>query len=173
MERKHIKKIAMILTVLVTLGLFGSFTLGTEHSTNGVEISGENIELGEIPVEQTQNTEDYKDNKELLEDANLNDASETILENVSNADRKKAEYIDKYGGDKLLGLVAYYLGMAQRYSWPFCFIGITIGAFNFLILGNKKLDKKEQGFGWIVGFTMALVVFNVLPLLYAVLVAGK
>ena len=173
MERKHIKKFGMILTVLIILGLFGNFTLGTVHSTSDINESEVSIDLGEIPVEETQNTEEDKNNGDSLKDAGLNDASETILENVSNADRKKAAYIDKYGGDKVLGLVAYYLGMAQVYSWPFCFIGITIGAFNFLILGNKKLDKKEQGFGWIVGFTMALVVFNVLPLLYAVLVAGK
>lgn len=173
MEKKYIKKFAMVLTVLVTLGLFSNFTLGTEHSKNDIEIENEEmVELGETPVEENQNTEDTN-NGESLEDAELNDASETILENVSNSERKKAAYIDKYGGDKFLGLVAYALSIAQVYSWPLCFIGITMGAFNFLILGNKKLDKKEQGFGWIVGFTLALVVFNVLPLLYAVLVAGR
>ena len=52
-------------------------------------------------------------------------------------------------------------------------IGITIGSFNYLIVGNKKLDKKEQGYGWIVAFVIGLVVFNVLPLMFAIAVAGR
>lgn len=166
MEKRYIKRFAMILTVLVTLGIFGNLTFGTEHSTKeNVEISGEMVQLGPI-VEENQNTED---SIEKVENADIPDASKEIINNVTENERKRAEYIDEYN-DKLLGTVAYGLYMLQKYSWPICFIGITIGSFNFLILGNKKLDKKEQGFGWIVGFTMALVVFNVLPLIYAVLV---
>ena len=157
----------MILIVLVTLGLFGNFTLGTEHSTKEeLDLSGEMVQLAPIDVEENQNTED---SIEKVENADIPDASKEIINNVTENERKKAEYIDEYN-DKMLGTVAYGLYMIQKYSWPICFIGITIGSFNFLILGNKKLDKKEQGFGWIVGFTMALVVFNVLPLIYAVLV---
>ena len=94
------------------------------------------------------------------------------MENVSKKDKRIAELTDKYN-DKVYGTVAYYLEVAQKYSLPICFIGITIGAFNFLIIGNKKLDKKEQGFGWIVGFTIGLVVFNVIPLVFALFVAGR
>ena len=168
MEKKYIKRFAMILTVIVTLGLFGNLALGTEHSTkDDIVTSGEMVELAPIvEVEKNQNTED---NMEALENADIPSASKDVIGNVSENDRKKAELIDEYN-DELLGMVAYGLFLIQKYSLPICFIGITMGAFNFLILGNKKLDKKEQGFGWIVGFTMALVVFNVLPLIYAVLV---
>ena len=170
MEKRYIKRFAMILIVLVTLGIFGNFTFGTEHSSKEIiDLSGDMVQLDPIVVEGNQNTED---NIEKVENADIPDASKEIINNVSENERKRAEYIDEYN-DKMLGTVAYGLYMIQKYSWPICFIGITIGSFNFLILGNKKLDKKEQGFGWIVGFTMALVVFNVLPLLYAVLVAGK
>ena len=168
MRKSYIKKFAMILTVLVTLTVFGSFTLGTEHSAkDDMAISGDMVELAPIvDVEENQNT---KDNTEDLENADIPDASKTVIGSVSENERKKAELIDEYN-DEFLGTVAYGLHIIQKYSWPVCFIGITMGSFNFLILGNKKLDKKEQGFGWIVGFTMALVVFNVLPLIYAVLV---
>ena len=167
MEKRYIKRFAMILTVLVTLTIFGNYTLGTEHSTKeNVDLSGEMVQLDPVVVEENQNTED---SIEKVENADIPDASKEIINNVTENERKRAEYIDEYN-DELLGTVAYGLYMLQKYSWPICFIGITIGSFNFLILGNKKLDKKEQGFGWIVGFTMALVVFNVLPLIYAVLV---
>ncbi|MBQ8299710.1 MAG: hypothetical protein IJX99_07680 [Clostridia bacterium] len=179
MEKNYIKRIAMILTVFVTLTLFGSFTLGTDNATESdVERNTANeelVDLGNIEANEEQELSNGKteDNtNESIEDAKLNDASDKILSNVTKTERKKAYYIDKYN-DEFLGQVAFALDVVRLYSLPICFIGITIGAFNFLIMGNKKLDKKEQGFGWIVGFTIGLVVFNVLPLLYALLVAGR
>ena len=100
-------------------------------------------------------------------------ASETVLNNVKNREEKIAEYTAKYGGDAVYGKTAYYLGLAQKYSIPICFIGLAIGALNFFIIGNKKLEKREQGFGMIVAFLLGLVVFQVLPLLYAIVVAGR
>lgn len=179
MEKNYIKRIAMILTVFVILTLFGSFALGTESATEsnikGNTANEELIDLGTIDINEEQEAKNEKteDNtNESIEDAKLNDASDKILSNITKSERKKAYYIDKYN-DEFLGQVAYVLDVVRLYSLPICFIGITIGAFNFLIMGNKKLDKKEQGFGWIVGFTIGLVVFNVLPLLYALLVAGR
>jgi hypothetical protein len=106
------------------------------------------------------------------ENVELNDASETIINSKDKKARRIAELTDKYN-DKISGTVAYYLELAQKYSFPICFIGLAMGAFNFLIIGNKKLDKREQGFAWIVGFTIGLVVFNVIPLLFALIVAGR
>lgn len=100
-------------------------------------------------------------------------ASKTVLNNVKTREEKIAEYTAKYGGDAVYGKTAYYLGLAQKYSIPVCFIGLAIGALNFFIIGNKKLEKKEQGFGMIVAFLLGLVVFQVLPLLYAIVVAGR
>ena len=167
MRKSYIKKFAMILTVLMTFTIFNSFALGTDSSTNEV-LPDETpiIEIEQPEVEENQDTEDK------IKDANLNDASETILENVSENDRKKAYYIDKYN-DEFMGTIAYGLDWLRIYSLPVIFIIMIIGSFNFLIIGNKKLDKKEQGYSMIVFSVIALVVFNVLPLLYAVLVAGR
>lgn len=100
-------------------------------------------------------------------------ASETVMNHMTNKEQKIAEYTEKYGGDEVYGKTAYYLGVAQKYSIPVCFIGLAIGAVNFFIIGNKKLEKKEQGFGMIVTFLLGLVVFQVLPLLFAIVVAGR
>lgn len=98
--------------------------------------------------------------------------SKQVIQNISNKEKKIAEYTDKYN-DKTYGTVAYYLNMFQKYSIPVCFIGFAIGALNFFIIGNKKLDKKEQGFGMIVAFLLGLAVFQVLPLIFALFVAGR
>ena len=119
------------------------------------------VESGEI--KETTSREEEKD---------LTGASDKILSNMSKKDRKIAEYNDKYN-DTAYAYTAYYLDLIQLYSIPVCIIGLTIGAFNFFIVGEKKLDKKEQGFSFIRAFLCALVIFQVLPFLFALLVAGK
>ena len=166
MSKKQINKIMAILMVFMltaTLGMVQVF--GTEHSD--VELAVPNSE----ETASSTGTRVVTSNEESA-DKNLNAASESLLNNVSRKDKRIAELADKYN-DQFYGQVAYYLEVAQKYSLPICFVGITIGAFNFLIIGNKKLDKKEQGFGWIVGFTIGLVVFNVIPLIFALFVAGR
>ena len=106
-------------------------------------------------------------------EAPKSNASETVINNMTSKEQKIAEYTKKYGGDAFYGQTAYWLAVIQKYSIPVCFIGLAIGALNFFIIGNKKLDKKEQGFGMIVMFLLALVVFQVLPLLFAIIVAGR
>lgn len=168
MKKSYIKLFTMILTVFTVLTIFGSFTLGSENVEQNVDLGG----VESVENQQAVSNGNEDNTNETIENADLNDASENILNNVTKNERKKAYYIDKYN-DEFLGTVAYILDIVRIYSLPICFIGLTIGSFNFLIMGNKKLDKKEQGFGWIVGFTIGLVVFNVLPLLYALLVIKR
>ena len=115
----------------------------------------------------------YAVDNEAKSEGVTSNASETVINNVKNREERIAEYTAKYGGDAVYGKTAYYLNLAQKYSIPICFIGLAIGALNFFIIGNKKLEKREQGFGMIVAFLLGLVVFQVLPLLFAIVVAGR
>lgn len=186
--KNNLKKYALVILALSLVFLIGTNALGTESViTDGsidLELNATREEYTEPEVQDTEEPkqEPVKDttseNKETTskvensENVELNDASETIINSKDKKARRIAELTDKYN-DKVLGNVAYYLELAQKYSFPVCFIGLAMGAFNFLIIGNKKLDKKEQGFAWIVGFTIGLVVFNVIPLLFALIVAGR
>lgn len=192
--KNNLKKYALMILALSLVFLIGTNVLGTESVvTDGsidLELNASREDYTEPEVENTeepkqevvQNTTpaDKSENTNKTEtskteddsDVELNDASETIINSKDKKARRIAELTDKYN-DKVLGTVAYYLELAQKYSFPVCFIGLAMGAFNFLIIGNKKLDKKEQGFAWIVGFTIGLVVFNVIPLLFALIVAGR
>ncbi len=179
MSKRHIKvALITIMAVLIT-SLIGMFTENVANDMSielpiKTEIDVPNLEGSTESKDNEENSKD--DNIDKSEDKNkgeaLNGASETLINNQTKKDRRIAELTDKYN-DSVYGHVAYYLEFAQKYSLPICFIGITMGAFNFLIIGNKKLDKKEQGFGWIVGFTIGLVVFNVIPLIFALFVAGR
>ena len=104
--------------------------------------------------------------------AQSSNASAVTLKNLESKEEKIAYYTEKYG-DKTEGTVAYYISIAQKYSIPVCFLGLIWGAFNCFIIGNKKLQKREQGFNMIIGFIIGLVVFQSIPLIYAMFVAGR
>lgn len=142
------------------------FAANGGHSELPTEIAAPGS-MAEDEVRDT-NTDETKEEAK----SDMTQAGETVVNRISRKERRIAELTDKYN-DAVYGKVAYYLEVAQKYSLPICFIGIAIGSFNFLIVGNKKLDKKEQGYGWIVGFVIGLVVFNVMPLIFALFVAGR
>ena len=153
------KKIIFSIFIILTITIFNCSVLAVETAhpeemaqTSVLETSGETAESN-----TSQNDE-------------LNDASEEILGAVTEKDRKIAELSDKYN-DKALGIVAYYLELVRYYSTPIFFIFLTIGAFNFFIIGNKKLDKKEQGFGWITACIIGWVFFQCIPLIFALFAA--
>lgn len=106
---------------------------------------------------------------EIKESSN---ASEVTLKNLKTKEEKIAYYTEKYG-DKTEGTVAYYISIVQKYSVPVCFLGLIWGAFNCFIIGNKKLQKREQGFNMIIAFIIGLVAFQAIPLIYAIFVAGR
>ena len=84
---------------------------------------------------------------------------------------KIAEYSEKYESDAY-GLAAYILNVARIFSIPVCFVGIIIGALNQYVLGTRRLDKKHKGYGIIMTFVTLLVICQVLPLIFTVVVMG-
>ena len=81
------------------------------------------------------------------------------------------EYADKYGS-KEYGMTAFALNKLRLYSIPFCFIGIAIGGILQYAVGTRRLDMKQKGFGLIITFITLLVIFQVLPLIFTMVVIG-
>lgn len=81
------------------------------------------------------------------------------------------EYTRKYGSESY-GMTAFILNKVRLYSIPFCFIGIVVGALYQYVLGTRRLDMKQKGFGLIVAFITILVICQVLPLIFAIVVRG-
>ena len=85
---------------------------------------------------------------------------------------KKIEYTERYGGE------AYWLAgfiieeVIQPYSIPLCFAGIAIGLVFQYVLGTRRLDYKHRGFGIVIVFVTILVICQVLPFIYALVVTG-
>lgn len=81
------------------------------------------------------------------------------------------EYTQKYGS-KEYGMTAFILNKVRQYSIPFCFIGIAMGAIFQYVVGTRRLDMKQKGFGTIIACITILVICQVLPLIFAIVVRG-
>lgn len=97
--------------------------------------------------------------------------TQNIVEMKNKVNTKLEEYTEKYDSESY-GLAAYVLHIARIYSIPVCFIGIIIGALNQYVLGTRRLDKKHKGYGIIMTFVTLLVICQVLPLIFTIVVMG-
>ena len=75
-------------------------------------------------------------------------------------------------GDNTYGLAAYILNIIRIYSIPFGFIGIVIAAVYRYVIGIRKLDVRDKGFGVLVAIITVMVICQVLPLIFAIVVRG-
>ena len=94
-----------------------------------------------------------------------------LVEMKESTKQKMDEYIEKYGSSAY-GITAYILNGVRIYSIPFCFIGIAIGSIFQYVIGIRKLDLRDRGFAIIVSFVTILLICQVLPLIFVVVVNG-
>ncbi len=158
--------LALIVTSNIGFASGENQILNETNVTNVTMQEEKNQSEDDILTDMPDNSHSDSSNNTNEEDKKMSPAGEEIVGAVTKKDRKIAELTDKYN-DKTLGMVAYYLEVVRYYSTPIFFIFLTIGAFNFFIVGNKKLDKKEQGFGWITACIIGWVFFQCVPLVFA------
>ena len=80
-------------------------------------------------------------------------------------------YKEAYGSDAY-GLTAYLLNRIRIYSIPFGFVAIVIAAIYQYIIGIKKLDVRDKGFALMIASITLVVICQVLPLVFAIVVKG-
>ncbi|OKZ86454.1 MAG: hypothetical protein BHW09_06445 [Clostridium sp. CAG:245_30_32] len=81
------------------------------------------------------------------------------------------EYKEAYGSDAY-GLTAFLLNKIRVYSIPFGFVAIIIAAIYQYIIGLKKLDVRDKGFALMIASVTIVVICQVLPLVFAIVVKG-
>ena len=102
----------------------------------------------------------------------LNSTQATELVEIKETTKNKlAEYVEKYGSTPF-GVAAYILNIVRIYSIPFCFVGIAVGSIYQYVLGIRKLDVRDRGFMLIITFVTVLLICQVLPLIFAIVVNG-
>lgn len=86
-----------------------------------------------------------------------------------NAAKTLDEYKEKYGSDAY-GLTAYILNIIRIYSIPFCFLGIAISAIYQYVIGIRRLDTQEKGLVSMITCITILVICQILPLAFGIVV---
>ena len=81
------------------------------------------------------------------------------------------DYQESYG-DATYGLVAYILNIIRLYSIPFGFVGIAISGIYRYVIGIRTLDVRDKGFGAMIGIITVMVICQILPLVFAIVVKG-
>ena len=94
-----------------------------------------------------------------------------IIEIKEHAERELQEYTELYGNESY-GMTAYILDKVRVYSIPFCFVGIAISAIYQYVIGIRRLDVRDKGFGLIIAFITILVICQILPLIFALVMRG-
>lgn len=109
----------------------------------------------------------------LAENTNIidKDTESRLVEIKENTKKELEDYVKAYG-DQSYGLAAYILNKVRIYSIPCCFIGIAVGAIYQYVIGIRKLDTRDKGFGLVIGFVTIFVICQVLPLVFAIVVKG-
>lgn len=97
------------------------------------------------------------------------DQAAEIVKMKESSKARIEDYIEKYGSTPY-GIAAYILNALRIYSIPFCFIGIAIGSIYQYVIGIRKLDTRDKGFALIVTFVTVLLICQVLPLIFAIVV---
>lgn len=103
-------------------------------------------------------------------EAVLDNETESQLVEIKEKSEKSIEYYkEKYGSDAY-GMTAYILHLISVYSIPLCFLGIAISGIYQSVIGIRKLDVKEKGLTLMVTFITVLVICQILPLAFAIVV---
>ena len=102
----------------------------------------------------------------------ISEETKSQLVEIKDKELKSMEdYKEAYGSDTY-GLVAYILDKVRVYSIPVAFLGIAISAIYQYVIGIRKLDVRDKGFNAMIGMVTMLIICQVLPLIFAIVVKG-
>ena len=107
-----------------------------------------------------------------INSADIKNDSTVNLVQIKDRELETLEDYQESYGDDTYGLVAYILNIIRLYSIPFGFVGIAISGIYRYIIGIRKLDVRDKGFGAMIGIITVMVICQVLPLVFAIVVKG-
>lgn len=97
------------------------------------------------------------------------DAAGKLIEIKEKSAKELSDYVEAYG-DETYGFTAYILNKVRFFSIPLCFLGISVGAIYQYVIGIRKLDTRYKGFFAIIAFVTILIICQVLPFIFVVVV---
>ena len=108
----------------------------------------------------------YASNGENILDT---DTAGKLIEIKEKSAKELADYVEAYG-DETYGFTAYMLNKIRFFSIPLCFLGISVAAIYQYVIGIRKLDTRYKGFFALIAFVTILIICQVLPFVFVVVV---
>ncbi len=102
----------------------------------------------------------------------ISEETKSQLVEIKDKELQSIEDYNEAYGSNTYGLVAYILDKVRVYSIPVAFLGIAIAAIYQYVIGIRKLDVRDKGFGAMIGIVTMLIICQVLPLIFAIVVKG-
>ena len=102
----------------------------------------------------------------------ISEETKSQLVEIKGKELQSIEDYNEAYGSNTYGLVAYILDKVRVYSIPVAFLGIAIAAIYQYVIGIRKLDVRDKGFGAMIGIVTMLIICQVLPLIFAIVVKG-
>lgn len=107
-----------------------------------------------------------------IENEIISEETKSQLVEMKDKELKSMEdYKEAYGSDTY-GIVAYILDKIRIYSIPIGFLGIAVSAIYQYVIGIRKLDVRDKGFSAMIGIVTMLIICQVLPLIFTIVVKG-
>lgn len=97
------------------------------------------------------------------------DTAGKLIEIKEKSAKELEDYVEAYG-DETYGFTAYILNKVRFFSIPLCFLGISVGAIYQYVIGIRKMDTRYKGFFAIIAFVTILIICQVLPFVFVVVV---
>jgi len=107
----------------------------------------------------------YASNSQVID----NQTESKLVEIKEKELKEKADYVEAYGSESY-GITAYILNKVRIFSIPCCFIGIAVAAIYQYAIGIRRIDVRDRGLHLMIGFITILVICQVLPLVFAIVI---
>ena len=95
----------------------------------------------------------------------------TLIEIKDQELKTLDEYKAAYDSDTY-GFTAYLLNKVRIFSIPLFFIILVLAGTYQYVMGIRKLDVRDKGYGMIIGSVTLLVICQILPLIFTIVVKG-
>ena len=100
-----------------------------------------------------------------------NETKSQLIEIKENEIKSIEDYNEAYGGAPY-GLVAYIINKVRIFSIPLAVLGIAICSIYEYVIGHRHIENRQKGFNGMITVVTLLVICQVLPLVYAIVIKG-
>ncbi len=159
------KIVTCVLAIILIFSISCTVVNASDTSTETIRINNTSNVQNNNSINNSINNSNQTTNTIKAE------STEQIIQIKDKEEKKLEDYVKDYGSETY-GLAAYILNKVRLYSIPFGVVGIVFAAIYQYVIGIRKLDVRDKGFNIMIAIITVLVICQILPLIFAIIVKG-